>query len=147
MTSTALQLGEPAPATANALRKIRRSWIKARGGVKKAAFMPRENGNDRDGLSVSIETQELIGLHRTLFESESFCACSISASSIRGLRLDLVYAPKEDDPAHALITGIPDRTRGQEELEQAERFAEKLAERAAEYRFPPGGVTTGPESG
>jgi hypothetical protein len=70
MTPTAPLPGEPAAAAANTLRKVRRSWVKARGGVKKAAFVPRENGNDRDGLSVSLETPDLIEIHRAHFESE-----------------------------------------------------------------------------
>jgi hypothetical protein len=136
MTTSVPESEVRVPLDANALRKIRRSWIKGRGGVKKAAFMPRENGNDRDGLSVSIETPDLAETHRAHFDSGSFCACVVSAFQVRNLTLEIVLAPEDFDPAHALITGIPDRTLGSEELARAERFAEKLAEVATEYRFP-----------
>ena len=124
-----------APLDATALRRIRKSWIKGRGSVKKAAFMPRENGNDRDGLSVSIATPCLAEVHQAHFESDSFCACVVSAFQIRNLTLEILLAPEDYDAAHALITGIPDRTFGTMELAQAERFAEKLAEMATEYHF------------
>ena len=68
-------------------------------------------------------------------KARSHCACSVSAIQTRHLTLDVIHSPDESDPAHALITGIPDRTKGQVELAQAERFAEMLAERASEYSF------------
>ena len=42
----------------------------------------------------------------------------------------------EDDPAHALIVGIPDVTVWINDLEKAEYFASELAKRATPYTFP-----------
>jgi len=136
MTTSVAPPETPAPPDANVLRKIRKSWVKARGGVKKSAFMPRENGNDGDGLSVSVETPNLAEMHLAHFEDGTFCACVVSAVQVRNLTLDIMLAPEIYDAAHALITGVPDRTLGADELAQAERYAEKLADVAAEYHFP-----------
>ena len=121
---------------ANALRRIRNSEMNASGRIKKAAFMPRKE-KDRDGLSVSIERSELRESHRAKFESEGHRACQVAVRAVRELSpLDVIPSPTQEDPAHALITGIPDRTRGPEELAAAEHFAEELAKRASRYDFP-----------
>jgi hypothetical protein len=121
---------------ANALRRIRNAEINASGKIRKAAFMPRRGGQDVDGLSVSIEDWGLVELHRPKFESEGYRACCIRVSAVRELDLDVVADCDVEDPAHALITGIPDRTRGPAELAAAEHLASELAKRACAYTFP-----------
>ena len=129
---------------ANSLRRIRSSEINNSGKVRKSAFMPRKEGQDRDGLSVSIESAELSALHRTKFQSDGHRACQIRVGSVRELQpLDVITDPKVDDPAHALIVGMPDRTIGSEELAAVEHFAQELARRAAVYVFPNNGSNSG----
>ena len=125
---------------ANALRRVRRSEINASGRVRKGAFMPRKQGQDSDGLSVSIETAALSEMHRARFEgAQEHCACCLRVDAIRGLTpLDVVASGDDDDPAHALIVGIPDVTQGDDAIAQAEYFAGELAKRARPYTFPTG---------
>lgn len=125
------------PAAANTLRRIRSSEINASGRVRKSAFMPRKSGHDHDGLSVSIETDELSSLHRNLFEAEGHRACQISVASVRELpALDVISDPTQEDPAHAMIVGLPDRTLGHEQLATVTYLAQELAKRATGYTFP-----------
>lgn len=125
------------PAAANALRRIRSSETNASGQIRKSAFMPRKSGQDRDGLSVSIETDELSSLHRNLFEAEGHRACQIRVTSVRELpELDVISDPTQQDPAHALIVGLPDRTLGQQQLATVTYLAQELAKRATSYTFP-----------
>jgi hypothetical protein len=121
---------------ANSLRGVRTSEINASGKVRKSAFMPRRDGQDRDGLSVSIEAAELSIVHQAKFESEGHRACQIRVISIRQLQpLDVVANPDEDDPGHALIIGMPDQTLGPDQLADVEHFAQELASRATTYTF------------
>src|SRR5450759_1207943 len=102
---------EPIAPEARALRRVRRSEIKSSGWVRKAAFLPRKSGKDRDGLSVSIENADLRAVHQAKYEDGEHRACYVTVGSVRELKpLDVVPAPDEDDPAHSLIVGIPDRT-------------------------------------
>jgi len=99
--------------------------------------MPRKGGQDRDGLSVSIETVELSNLHRNLFEVERHRACQIGVAAVKELpALDVVSDPTQEDPSHALIVGLPDRTLGREQLAAVEYLAQELAKRATGYTFP-----------
>jgi hypothetical protein len=103
--------------------------------VKKCAFIPRRNGKDDDGLSVSLRNLEneedlrarlrqpppdrtLVGLQpglvRTIKASED-CAA-----------LDVIPNPQPNDPHHCLITGIP-TGKGIEDIARANRLAELLA--------------------
>ena len=71
------------------------------------------------------------------YEDVEHRACYLRVASVRELEpLDVVAEPDEDDPAHALIVGIPDRTVGINELAKAEYFASELAKRAKPYNFP-----------
>jgi len=129
-------------AAAALLRGTREADIK-KGRVKKAAFLPRANGNDRDGLSVSIRDEAYRDLHKAIYVRPGRGTAVIGADAVRDIslrnaageeiRLDVHSAPEEADPLHALITGIPDRTVGETEKLMAERFAEQLANRAREY--------------
>jgi hypothetical protein len=108
----------------------------ADGRIKKAAFMPRNNGADRTGLSVSIEDRDYCKLHRKKFQQPGKLTATIGVPAIRAIGLDVKEDPDPKDPRHALITGIPDLTRGDTEKREAERFAEQLAKRARLYSFP-----------
>jgi hypothetical protein len=108
----------------------------ADGRIKKTAFMPRHNGADRAGLSVSIVDPDYSDLHRNKFHQPGKLTATIGVSSIRAIGLDITEDPDHNDPRHALITGIPDLTRGDTEKREAERFAEQLAKRARLYTFP-----------
>jgi hypothetical protein len=100
------------------------------GRVKKQAFLPRKNGKDRDGLSVSILDQRYASLHRKKYEQPQKATASIVVSDVTGIGLRVVDAPEDSDPRHALITGIPDPTLGDSQKRDAERFAQLLADRA-----------------
>lgn len=124
-------------AAAKALRRIRSNELNASGRIRKTAFMPRKSGLDRDGLSVSIETATLAVLHKRLFEAEGHQACQLRVGSVREMPpLDVVSDPTEEDPAHALIVGLPDRTLGPEQLATVTYLAQELAKRASAYTFP-----------
>jgi hypothetical protein len=114
------------------LRGMRATNIK-NGRVKKAAFLPRANGNDRDGLSVSMRDEAYRELHKAIYTKPDCATAAIRVDAVREIGLDVSAAPELQDPMHALITGIPDRTAGPEEKLMAERFAEQLADRARPY--------------
>jgi len=115
---------------------MREKDVYSDGRVKKTAFLPRAKGQDRDGLSVSVLDSRYVGLHRSKYKRPDRATASITVNAVRELGLDVVPAPNPDDPSHALITGIPDRTIGDQESLQADRFAEQLAKRAVRYSFP-----------
>lgn len=127
--------GDPVAHEKDALRRIRRSWIKGAGNINSVAFEPRANGNDRDGLSVSIAEERHRELHRQSFESDSHSACAVVAGGVRDIGLDIFHAPEIEDPTHALITGIPDRTLGAAELLAAKQCAKRLSGIARPYLF------------
>lgn len=98
--------------------------------------MPSSSGKDRDGLSVSISDQAYVALHRAKYEQPERATASIVVREVIQIGLSVVADPDESDPGHALIKGIPDRTLGDPEKREAERFAELLAIRASVYQFP-----------
>ncbi len=125
------------PSEGRALRQCRLTEVNAKGAVRKSVFMPRAEGQDRDGLSVSIEDAVYRELHRRKFTSEGRCACSILVGDIREAKpLDVVADGEEADPKHALIVGFPDRTQSSGDLAAAEALARRLAQKASLYDFP-----------
>ena len=108
--------------------------------IKKAAFIPRRNGQDDDGLSASQpanDTREML-LKRLSNADGVFCrfqAVSVRLIEERGIQLDVCPSPTELDPFHALIKGVP-TGREPEQIAIATRLAEKLAEISLEY-IPP----------
>jgi hypothetical protein len=120
-----------------ALRGMRKSDIRANGRIRKGAFKPRSNGEDREGLSVSIHDPECLELHREKFGHPEKAVASIIVREVHEIGLDVVPDADEEDPRHALIVGIPDLTLGDAQKAAAERFAELLANRATVYKFPP----------
>jgi hypothetical protein len=117
------------------LRRIRSNDIYSDGRIKKAAFMPSGNGKDAAGLSVSIVDGNCTELHRAKFVQPGRATAALTVSAVLNLGLDVVAASVPDDPRHALITGIPDRTLGDAQKLEAERYAEQLAKCAAVYHF------------
>ena len=131
-----MTVSTPLSSRKTCLRRIRASEVNAAGRIRKAAFMPRREGQDRDGLSVSIEDRQLVSVHRRHFESPGYRASQIGVRAVREIPpLDVVPDPTPDDRAHALIIGIPDRTLGAEETAAAERMAQELSRRATLYTF------------
>jgi hypothetical protein len=130
------------PNSATALRRIKRTDVLPSGFIKKSAFLPRKNGHDADGLSGSIARRELIRFHRAKYESEKTCAAFLAVAAIRStvvdaIRLWVAWAPEMDDPAHALLQGVPgaaDPSADQRRI--AERFAELLGQAARSHVFP-----------
>jgi hypothetical protein len=115
---------------------MRKTDVRRDGKIKKAAFLPSSSGKDRDGLSVSILDPEYVDLHRAKFERPDKSTAKIIVADVRATGLDVVASPDKGDPGHALITGIPDRTVGDDQMKEAERLAQLLADRASEYKFP-----------
>ena len=117
------------------LRRVRTKQIRSDGSLAKSSFVQREKGQDRAGLSVSIAEQSLTELHRSRFEIPDHCAFALQVLQVRHFGLDVESAPVTEDPAHALIIGIPDRTAGEAEFLAMERCAQLLAGLAKRYSF------------
>jgi len=106
--------------------------------IKKAAFIPRRNGQDDDGLSVSQPADDSRErLMARLSNAEGFF-CKFQAGTVRTIeegtiRLDVCPFPTKIDPYHALIKGVPT---SHVQAALATRLAEKLAAIASEY-VPP----------
>lgn len=103
--------------------------------VRKSAFIPRANGQDNDGLSVSrVGGKTLARLRRLKPDKEGVTlhVGRVREISANGCRLDVEADPIEDDPDHALIVGFPPRHPDESLTEKAirERLAELLAQNA-----------------
>jgi len=68
---------------------------------------------------VSIADAEYEELHRAKLELPDRSIAIIGVSEVREMGLDVVADPDPDDPRHALITGIPDRTLGDQQTKEA----------------------------
>jgi hypothetical protein len=118
------------------IRGIRRGEINQQTGkIKKTAFIPRRNGKDDDGLSVSQPANDSReGLMKRLSNVDGFF-CKFQAGLVRlieegVIRLDVCLFPTDLDPYHALIKGVPVT---KEQIAIATRLAEKLAAIASKY--------------
>lgn len=120
-----------------ALRGMRDSDIRPDGRIRKSAFKPRSNGQDRDGLSVSISDPAYVGRHRAKYDQPGKATASIVVKEVWKIGLNVIADPDETDPRHALIAGIPDLTLGELEKREAERLAQLLADHANVHMFPP----------
>ena len=106
--------------------------------IKKAAFIPRRNGQDDDGLSVSQPAGDSRDRLMVRLSNAEGLFCKFQAGLVRAIeegkiRLDVCPYPTEKDPYHALIKGVP-TSRTQAAL--ATRLADRLAAIASEY-IPP----------
>ena len=118
------------------------------GKIKKSAFKPSRNGKDKDGLSVSINRSQHLELHRRKFDLPEKLTASITVFSVRAIvGLGVKANPLEEDPAHALITGIPDAPKDDSELKEAERMIAELAKAAKLFAFPPADPIRGLDKG
>lgn len=118
------------------LRGIRESEIsKQTGRIKKTAFIPRRNGKDDDGLSVSQANGENHEQLTTRMGNQDGVFCSLLAGAIRDIeeqnvRLEVYLKPTERDRLHSLIHGVPtDR----ESTALATRLAQRLADISRPY--------------
>jgi hypothetical protein len=108
--------------------------------VKKSAFIPRRNGNDDDGLSVSQPLSDTdVQLAKRMRPREPYY-CSILAGQIRAievsaLRLEVCPDPTEQDEFHALIKNVPTGS-DMENITLSTRLAQLLAEASVEYMPP-----------
>jgi len=106
--------------------------------IKKAAFIPRRNGQDDDGLSASQPAGDSRDRLMVRLSNAEGLFCKFQAGLVRAIeegeiRLDVCPYPTEKDPYHALIKGVP-TSRTQAAL--ATRLADRLAAIASEY-IPP----------
>jgi hypothetical protein len=103
--------------------------------VRKSAFIPRANGQDNDGLSVSMvgnSTLAKLRRFRPDREGVTLHVGHVREMSANGCRLDVAADPIDDDPDHALIVGFPQRHPQESPAEKAiwERLADLLAQHA-----------------
>lgn len=108
---------------------LRKGWLsKDTGEVMPAAFMPRLNGNDDDGLSVVLaDSWSYDGLVREAVEvsgnfRETFGVASLHCGSVRDLDERLNIVP--DKGKHAYLKGVP---RQDHDPAESERLAGLLA--------------------
>jgi hypothetical protein len=121
------------------VRGLRRDEINTQTGrIKKAAFIPRRNGKDDDGLSVSEPESDCREALRIRMRNADGLFARILAGQIRAVaegnvHLEVCPEPTHEDPHHALIIGVPTN---KSEKALAARLAEILAAAAQQY-LPP----------
>lgn len=105
--------------------------------VRKSAFIPRKNGNDNAGLSVTILQLDTLERLRRRLRAPRKEAVTLHVGHIREIaadhyRLDVEADPVDDDARHALITGFPARSLHESIEDKAtwNRLAELLAAQA-----------------
>ena len=106
--------------------------------VRKSAFIPRKNGNDNDGLSVT----RVVGLRtlerlRMRLNAPHKAGVTLHVGSVREIKaglhwLEVKCDPCEADSEHALIIGFPKRglNESTEDTATLNQLAELLAEHA-----------------
>ena len=119
------------------LRGTRSSDIKQDGTVKKTVFLPRKSGKDRCGLSLSIIDPMMAERHKKKFLGQADRAVvSISIDQIAALGLEVKPNPDRADPRHRLVVGIPDPSRGLDQLGCSRAFGAETRVMRAEIRIP-----------
>ncbi len=103
--------------------------------IRKSAFLPRRNGKDNDGLSVSQVGSDTFEELRRRVRSDDGAFCELSARSIRSIsaddiNLDVCPARTDADPFHALIKNVPT---ADERREITIRLAQLLAQASVPY--------------
>jgi hypothetical protein len=123
------------------VKGVREKEIDSRTGrIKKAAFIPRRNGNDDDGISASQPADDnRTALKIRLRNAEGFF-CKFQAGDVRLIKeeqstLEVCPDPTEWDAYHVLITGVPATI---EQSSLANRLAERLAGISLAYEPPEG---------
>jgi hypothetical protein len=99
--------------------------------------MPRKNGKDNAGLSVTLVRPGTLGLLRRRLEAPLKEAVTLNVGRVRQVSVDgydlaVVSDPVESDPYHALIVGFPPRRPDESDQDKAiwNRLAELLARQA-----------------
>jgi hypothetical protein len=114
---------------------LRKACIDCESGIiLPDAFMPRPNGKDDDGLSVTVVTSRtkqgvLEGATAMAQKfNKVFGIAVLGVGKVREIDscLNVVSAPLEEEPNHALITGVP-------RLYQNRVLAERLAGQLARF--------------
>lgn len=105
------------------------------GKIKKGAFIPRRNGNDDDGLSVSQPCSDSLQELKMRLQNKDGLFCQLVVGSVRlieeqKIKLDVWPDPTESDHYHSLIKGVPVSLA---EAAVANRLAGKLAEVSSLY--------------
>lgn len=124
------------PNETNIIRALREDEYRADKTIRKGAFVPRTNGKDDDGLSVSEPLHDNKAALQVRMQTDSESFCVLSAGCVRGVgekALDVCRDRTEQDPYHCLIVGVP-ATKTEKAL--ANRLAEKLAE-CSKFYTPP----------
>ena len=112
---------------------LRRGWIDPdRDTILPDAYIPRTNGKDDNGLSVTVvdsDTEQGIQEEaKAVADSfnKTYGVALLNVGKVREIdsRLDVVRDPLKNVPAHALITGVP---RPDHNKAEAERLAGQLA--------------------
>ena len=117
------------------VRGIRKDEIsKQTGRIKKGAFVPRRNGKDDDGLSVSQPGNDNHEQLMARMENSSGLLCGLVAGNVRTIQegnvsLEVCPNATERDPLHCLIQGVPTNS-------EASAMANRLAERLAQISNP-----------
>lgn len=106
--------------------------------IKKGAFIPRRNGKDDDGLSISQPLSDSYAQLAVRIQPQEGHYCTLSAGQIRAInvaeiKLEVCPDPTERDPYHTLIKNVPTDP---ENAAVATRLAQLLAEASIEY-IPP----------
>jgi hypothetical protein len=127
------------PDEALLVRGLRKKEINQETGkVKKQAFIPRRNGQDDDGLSVSRLAGESLERLKARLQNQDGLFCSLAAGGVRaisveGTQLEVCPDPTATDEYHCLITGLPVSLA---DSALTNRLAEKLAAIATIYHPP-----------
>jgi hypothetical protein len=105
--------------------------------VNKGAFIPRLNGKDNAGLSVTLVRPGTLGFLRQRLAAPLKEAVTLNVGRVRQVSVDaydlrVVADPVESDPYHALIVGFPPRRPNESLQDKAiwNRLAELLAKQA-----------------
>ena len=112
--------------------------------ARKAAFIPRLNGKDDDGLSLSQPNNDCEEALRLRMENAGGQFLSTMAGFVRGISenaatLDVCPKPTEVDVWHAVILGFPSSAEQKSDPEKralAIRLASKLADQARPFTPP-----------
>jgi hypothetical protein len=101
--------------------------------VHKGAFIPRKNGKDNAGLSVSLVRPGTLGFLRQRLGVSLKEAVTLNVGRVRQVSADeyvlnVVADPVEGDAYHALIVGFPPRRPDETESFQNKAAWNRLAE-------------------
>lgn len=138
--SDSLDREGPIPESTRIVRGIRAKYAK-NGKIDKAAFLPRTNGKDDNGLSLSEpknDNAEQLRVRMRREPDDRFCILTAAEGKQcckAVAELEIFAAPRPWDPFHALMVGLP-TGKDPESKALANRLAELLAANSSEYPPP-----------